>query len=284
MRPETKQLLKNIAIGLGVFSLVALLLYGVWHGTRLPAFTITQVIVTGGETISHDTIKSDVEQLLEGEYLGFVPRQFVWTYPESDILEAVAATDRVKDPTVLRDGTQLTISFAEFESVALWCNSRVSDQCVFLDANGYGFASAPQLRGGAFTRFVRSGQPAQMREVFADATDFAQLRALVDLLESASWAVAVVEVDQVNDVFIYLAGGAELKTSLMLTPQETFDNLQATLSAPEYQHFTDGNFEYIDLRFGNKIFVKEFPDVVEIQATSTDPIKNATSSEGATEG
>ena len=86
MRPETKQLLKNISIGLGVFLLVGVILYGVWHGTRVQVLTINEVVVTGGETISHQAVADDVSQLLEGEYARFIPRRFAWTYPEKEIL------------------------------------------------------------------------------------------------------------------------------------------------------------------------------------------------------
>ena len=72
MRPETKQLLKNISIGLGVFLLVGLVLYGVWQGTRADFATINTVEVSGGETISHDRVRTEVAALLAGEYVGFI--------------------------------------------------------------------------------------------------------------------------------------------------------------------------------------------------------------------
>lgn len=269
MRPETKQLLKNISIGLGVFLLIGCMLSGVWYGTRLPALTIATVQVSGGETISHEQITDSVEQVLEGEYLRFVPRAFAWTYPENEIINLLQQTERVRDPVVRRDGTALRIELAEFEPVALWCDAVASESCVFLDANGYGFAQAPQLGGGAFVRYIKTGQPATTSAVYADTTDFAQLQELVAIMAAAGWPVSSVELDQVRDAFVFLAGGGELKTSLTITPQQTFANLQATLSADKYQHLDGTNFEYIDLRFGNKVFVKEFPDVQVATSTAS---------------
>jgi hypothetical protein len=260
MKPETKQLLLNLGVGIGLLSFVGLLLWGVWYVVRLPALTIDQVLVTGGETISHELIQTEVEAELEGEYWQFVPRRFAWTYPYAEIIAVLQATPRVRDPQLERQGKALRVTLAEYEPVALWCNddTATSTACVFLDDNGYGFAAAPTLEGGTFIRFVRDGQSATTSAVFADGDDFAQLRELEALLEAFGWPVARIEFDQARDAFMFLVGGGELKVSLLLSPTETVENLTAVLSAEAYQHFLPGNFEYIDLRFGNKVFVSEF--------------------------
>ena len=280
MRPETKQLLRNISVGLGLFGLVGLVLYGVWHGTRAEFVTIDTVEVSGGETVSHDVVRTEVEQLLEGEYLGFIPRRFVWTYPQAEIIASVSGTARVKDPVLERDGTTLRVTFAEFESVALWCDADQIQNCVFIDEAGYGFAQAPVLSGGAFVRYVQIGQPASTSAVLTDATDFTQLRELIDLLATAGWPVSRIELDQARDAFVYLVGGGELKTTLSLTPQQTIDNLTTVRGAAEYTHLQPDSFVYIDLRFGNKVFVNEFGDPKDSQTEDgIDEIKTATSSE-----
>jgi hypothetical protein len=281
MRPETKQLLKNISIGLGGFLFVGLLLYGAWYGTRADIMTINSIEIIGGETVSHDIVRADIERLLEGDYLGFVPRRFVWTYPRAEMLEVVQATSRVKDPEILREGRMLQVSFAEFESVALWCDADQSDNCVFIDEAGYGFSEAPKLTGGAFVRYIKIGQSASTSEVFTDATDFAQLRLLSGLLNDAGWPVVRVELDQARDAFIHLVGGGELKTSLTLTSKQTIDNLATIRGAAEYQHLSPDNFVYIDLRFGNKVFVNEFGDPIEELPEESIDIENTTSSEVA---
>lgn len=290
MRHETKQLIKNISIGLGVFVLIGLMLYGIWHGTRAKAVTISEVIVVGGETISHDAIKLAVTELLQGQYMGFIPRSFSWTYPETEIMEVLTATPRVKDPVIERDGTQLIVTLAEFEPVALWCDDHTTGGCVFLDSNGYGFAAAPDLTGGAYTRYVQVGQAASTSVVFTDLGDFALLQELVTRLDQAGWPAVSIEYDQARDAFVQLAGGGELKVSLTQTPADTVANLQTIRAAAQYTDLAPGNFAYIDLRFGNKIFVSEQGAPTESAATEVPgesedgiAIENATSSEVAGE-
>jgi len=285
MRDETKQLLINLSIGLGVFSLLGLILYGVWFGSRSDALTIDQVIVTGGETISHARVQESVKAELEGMYVNFIPRSFAWLYPHDDIVATVSATPRVKDPVVERRKKALVVTFAEYEPAALWCDAAESSQCVFLDEKGYGFAAAPDLAGGAYTRYVQIGQSASTSEVFTDASDFAALQELVELLDAAGWPVVSIELDQARDAFVRLVGESELKVSLTLTPAQTFDNLQTIRAAEQYTNLAPGNFAYVDLRFGNKVFVSIEGDPADVAIpeleTEQEGIENATSSEAA---
>jgi len=285
MRHETKQLLVNLAIGLGIFTLLALVLSGVWFGSRLDAITIDQVIVTGGETVSHAQVQTAVEAELEGLYLNFIPRRFAWLYPYDEIVATVSETPRVKDPVIERTKKALIVTFAEYEPVALWCSDAELPACVFLDENGYGFAAAPDLAGGSYTRYVQIGQLASTSDLFTDASDFALLQELVDLLEAIDWPVARIELDQARDAFVSLVGGGELKVSLAMMPVDTVDNLQTIREAEQYADLVPGNFAYIDLRFGNKVFVSREGDPADLEVPEIEidgeEIENATSSEAA---
>ena len=242
---------------------VGLVLYGVWHGTRIERLTISEVIVSGGETISHEAVVADVTTVLEGDYARYIPRRFAWTYPEDEIMKKLTAVERVKDPQISRDGKTLNVTLAEYEPAALWCSATEVKDCVFLDAAGYGFAVAPELSGGAFVRYALVGQSAKTGEDYTDFEDFLVLQDLITRLSQVGWPVALIELDQARDAFVYLSGGGELKVSLLLTPAETIDNLQTIRTTAQYIHLEPGNFAYIDLRFGNKVFVNEFGTPVE---------------------
>ncbi len=65
-----------------------------------------------------------------------------------------------------------------------------------------------------------------------------------------------------------MVGGSELKTVASKDAQETIDNLLVVLASEEFAHLKPGNFQYIDLRFGNKVFVNEELAVPEEEAAS----------------
>ncbi len=278
--PNTVQLLKHIGAGVVVIGVVALLVTGVWYGTRISALTITEVVASGGETIEPVLIEQKVQEKLEGTYLGLVPRRFAWLYPEAEIFETVGATERLFNVSVTREsGTKLLITYDEYVPFALWCHQAAVDDCLFINAEGYAFGKAPKLTGGSLLRFVTPGREAVVGEVVAEAQTLSDMQELVQGLENYGWFISQVEIDQVGDVFLQVVGGGELKVSTKTAPAETVENLLVVLSSDEFKDLKPGSFQYVDLRFGEKIFVNEEPLPAEESASST----TASTSEVVTE-
>ena len=81
----------------------------------------------------------------------------------------------------------------------------------------------------------------------------------------------------VLDVLYTVAGGGVLKVSQRMTADESFQNLSTLLNAKDFIHLQDGVFQYIDLRFGDKIFLNEEEVIVDQKdendiATSTEEV------------
>jgi hypothetical protein len=275
---DTKVLLKQIGIGLGIITVVGLLITSVWYGTRLAGLTITEVTISGGETINLIYIEKIVQSRLDGTYLGIVPKRFTWWYPQDDIVEQVTEIPRVYNVVTTRNGgTTLSVTFDEYTPAGLWCESIDSDSCVFIDDQGYAFAKAPQLSGGSLLRMVSLYKEIAIGETVMDMDSYTSLWTLVTLLAEQSLYVSHIEFDQVGDAFVGLVGGGELKVLITESPARTVENLQTILGSLEFMHLQPGNFQYIDLRFGEKVFIKEEITVPIVEtviegATSTNNI------------
>lgn len=265
MDPNKVVLIKRILTGVLVIAVFALTVTAIWYGTRVKSLTIDTVEVSGGETIKHSEIEKMTWQKLEGTYFGIIPLKFAWFYPEEKIHESIESIERIHNVSVTRkSSTALLVSFDEYTPKALWCDTIESDQCLFLDNSGYAFAPAPKLSGGSFLRFLQVGQSAKIHESFTSVESFEKLFLLTKLLSGREWFVSHIELDQVGDAFLHLVDGAELKVTLKQTPAEVMDNLQVVLSSEKFSHLAPDNFKYIDLRFGNKVFVNEELDIPEI--------------------
>lgn len=266
LNPDTVVLLKRIFTGFLVLSAVALLVTAVWYGTRIQALTLDKVEVNGGKTINKSEVEKLALQELEGTYLGLVPRRFAWFYPEESIRKSLEGIARIHDISIDRtSGKKLVINFDEYTPRALWCNSVDSEECLFIDDVGYAFAPAPKLSGGSFLRFALTDQSAKLHESFTSSESFNDLLSLAKLLSEHDWFVSSFELDQVGDAFLSLVDGGELKVILKQPPVEIVDNLLVVLSSDNFKHLKPGNFQYIDLRFGNKVFVNEEIAVPEIE-------------------
>jgi hypothetical protein len=277
--PNKRMLIGQILIGLMLFSVFGLLAAGLWYGTRIEHLTITAVTARGGETINHDQVSRVVAETLEGTYLGLIPRRFAWTYPEAEVYEAVRTIPRLKDPVITREsGSELKVMFDEYLPYALWCAERTEGNCVLIDEFGYAFAPAPKLEGGAFVRYRTLGTEPAVGMTMIPGDQLATIAAFIALVQSAgTFEIAAVETDSVGDVFYLVAGGGEFKATLADDAAVVFDNLQTILSAPEFTDIAPGNFQYIDLRFGSKVFVNEEPILADtVVATSSTEVATST--------
>jgi len=274
LNPDTVLLIRQIIIGVMILSFIALLILSVWYGTRVDALTIKEVNVSGGETIPAEAIMDKVDGVLTGTYLGLVPRRFTFFYPHQAIIEVVDEFERIKSFSLRRTSFEsLAITYTEYIPDALWCDD-TDTVCVFLDDKGFAFTAAPSLRGGALMRFEKIGMtPTAGIQTFTPE-EYQTTHELVERLRERDWYVSRAEIDAASDAYLLLAAGGELKVSLKEEPVRIVDNLVTVLAAPEFSHIEPGNFEYIDLRFGNKVFVKEFeteaePEVVLEEETVT---------------
>ena len=235
----------------------------------MQSLTIATVEVVGGETIPHEEVRRLADEVLAGSYYRLVPKQFALTYPKTAIIDRIKRLERVKNVQVERtDGTTLQIVFEEYTPAALWCTSLTSPDCAFIDHTGYAFTSAPELTGAALIRYVKTdtelaiGSQAFSPDTLDTAAEF--IVAIAEQLD-----INIIGVVQASAVELeyHAAGGGMIRTSGDFTAQDTFENLLTVLESEEFSHLEPGNFEYIDLRFGNKVYVKE--ESVEVAATSS---------------
>lgn len=241
-----------------IVAFFGMLLISVWYGTRAEAVTISKVSVSGGETISHEEVERVVREKLDGAYLKFIPRTFAFTYPHEDVEKSVREIKRIKNLSITRSGgNELVVEFDEYTPHALWCKDSVSDGCYFLDENGYSFSSAPSLSGGSFMRFVTIGRGPKEHEQAFETGEYHRAHELINLFRESDWDVSKAEIDAAGDAFLTITDGGEFKVSLKQDAKATVDNLLTVLNSDKFAHIHPGNFEYVDLRFGTKVFVNE---------------------------
>ncbi len=269
--PEARLLARQIIIGLGIFFMIGGVTAVVWNVTRIPGLTIQTISTEGGVTINPHDVAAVASTTLSGSYLRLVPRQFAWTYPEDEMLAAVATVPRVKNPHIDRvSNTEVAITYEEYLPFALWCDSATSSACYFIDETGYAFAEAPALKGGSFSRYLTTDWPPILYSIMPAGERIRDMeRFLVDLEASTTLAAETIEIDAMQDAFLTVAGGGEIKFSLEQDLVLVLDNLRSILASKEFSSIEPGTFQYIDLRFGNKVFVNTDTGLATSTATST---------------
>jgi hypothetical protein len=275
---ERTLLQTQIIVGVSIVVVMGLLGTGVWHGTRIASMQITEVAVVGGYTIPHSKIEETVRAQLMGTYFKLVPHSFRMTYPKDVILAHLSGISRMKHVTIeIVDTQKIVVTFEEYRPSSLWCENYDTKACLFLDEFGFAFSEAPELSGSAFMRYVDAATVPQRNQQAFETTFIAESKVFADLLaKELDLYVTYIEKVEELDVLYTVSGGGVLKVSQLMPVADSFKNLQSILSSEEFIHLQNGAFQYIDLRFGDKIFlneekeVMEVPEVLEEMATSTD--------------
>jgi len=270
--PSKRMLLKQLAFGVGLFTLVGILLAGVWYGTRIDRLTLTTVTAAGGETINSERVVVVAKEPLSGTYVGIIPRAFAWFYPAEDIYNVLKSIPRMKDPQITRvSGTELSITYDEYVPYGLWCDEVEVDRCLFFDDIGYAFGEAPRLTGGALIRYRTIGTKPAVGQTIASAEHINHMKTFIDLIKKGNrFEIAAVETDTAGDVFYIVSSGGEFKASLRDDPVIVYDNLLTIIEDENFMDIQPGAFQYIDLRFGNKVYVKKEETVASTTASTTD--------------
>jgi cell division septal protein FtsQ len=207
-----------------------------------------------------------------------IPYTFSFLYPKDHIANAITSLPRVKDVHVKRNKRDISVEFTEYTPFALWCLPHTENsECYFLDETGYAFAPGPQLQGGALARHVREGETELKRGQAFDEGAFSRTHALLArLLHELGLRVTDVLYTEDGDMKLTVNGGGELMLLADAgTYDDAFENLISVLGSEEFRHIEPGNFKYIDLRFGNKVFVNEKLES-NVLATSTETVASTT--------
>lgn len=262
----------------GVLRLIVIvgLLALVWYVTRLPMFTITEVTVSGGETIPHDEVRASVLQELQGTYFLIIPKRFSFLYPHERIYEVVAKNASLYDIHVVRASrTELKVSFKEYVPYALWCTQSINTvPCLFMTEDGYAFSEAPLLQGGVFVRYAEEGIDKINIGYVRTKEQLNAIEYFIQRMEhELGLRVASVLFTHDGDIELSIHGGGKIFVSGKDSLEIVFDNVQVVMKSQEFKHLKPGNFQYIDVRFNNKVFVNEtMSDIASSTATSSEKL------------
>jgi len=256
-----------IACGIALLIMGAIGLYVV----QQDAVRVSQIDIFGADA----SLSTYAKEALEGTYLGVVPRNSIFFYPEEDIRARIMRADSdVATVSIFRKGLRgLTVKVSNRVPIARWCGesyvpqatrfdlkatstrSNLVDQCYVFDDSGFVFAtttSLPLVNSFAFYEAVASSTPVGVGSTLPNTQEFpAAFNFARELATFGSPVVAVVIRE--NEVDTHLASGTRL-TYVLGREQDTYTALS---SAKHSLNLADGSLDYVDLRFDGKMYLKK---------------------------
>ncbi len=242
-----------------------LTIYSVHLASYLSRFTFQHVTVTGASSVAPAEIQKFVENKLAQSSSGFISGRNIFVY-KFDALpkDIVANFPSIKSASVRRDtgmGNGLVIALEERTPFAQWCES---SSCYLLDDQGVVFTAAngiatstlpsPYVFSGPLSTTTAVLLSAPLGEVFA-GEHFAGLNDFLSRLTAAGLHPLGAKLENETDFSVPLAEGYYIKASYGEEADKLAKNLALILNADALRG-KSALLEYVDLRFGNRIYYK----------------------------
>jgi len=235
----------QLKIGFWSFLIVGLLLFAIWHVSRVSFLNITKININDKSLSGIDTevVRRVADEELSGLYLKFIPRSFILFYPKREIKEKILGVDYVKNVYLHLDKfSVLDIKLDEHIPHALWCNYSDAGDCWFVNDESEVFVKSPNLEGSELLRLFKEDYLPKKGDVYLDYENWLKVQKMVELLKDKKWYIKTLILDKKNDFSATLVGGGKLIFNFNLSPEVLVDNLFTALKADEFKNIKPGNF------------------------------------------
>lgn len=260
----------KLAMFVFLFSVFMLSLSLLSHWDKLE---IQKIEVSGNKIIQTQNIIKVVESELSQRYFFVFSKKNFLIYPKNQIASRLAEEfQRLTDIKVsLLNINSLEVELSERAGFYTWCGDYPPDletieedlDCYFVDQVGFVFDEAPYFSGDVYFRFF-GGLEVNSKPIGSTISKdiFSQLLVFKSNIEKMSLNPVAVFIKNDGDIEYLLSKNTKgIFPKILLNSKndlgKTTENLQTALgSEPLKEELAKNysNFEYIDLRFGNKVY------------------------------
>lgn len=223
---------------------------------------IKTITIAGAKTVAAAAVEAEVKKELVGSYLFIFPKNNIFLYPKETIKAGLLAANPTLKTVEVRVENFSTISVLALdrEPRALWCGEAANSPvpCVLLDEDGVAYAGAPDFSDNPYKKYFGKLSQQQLPQHFLTPEEFHSLAALIDAIaqNQAGQEITSVFVDGERDVRISFANGFALLFALEDDGGEVFERFTLALTSEPFKTHALAEFEYLDLRFGDKLYYK----------------------------
>ena len=129
--------------------------------------------------------------------------------------------------------------------------------CLLLDEEGVAYEPAAQFAGPVYTTYYGVLKEGALPRQYLTEESFRSLVAFATALEEHQQTrVATVAVDKAQDVNLYFTNGFKLMFALRDGGGDVYERFVLAMEAQPFKNRTTADFEYLDLRFGDRLYYK----------------------------
>lgn len=270
----SRQRRRRLRIALAVVALIVLIIgsVGVHFLSYYPRFRVTTFVVSGAS----DTVNTSVEQFAQAtratSSARFISPDNIISYDPAGLAHALYAQFPNLSSVYIHRSNFLSptalIDITERHFYASWCVSIT--ECYGMDGTGTIYEAFPpgsSVEGLVFTGGLSTSSPILGQQLPSDK--LSAIKALLTVLTANSIVPIGVSIQNDTDYFVTIGNGSYIKVMFSEDPQTVYQNLATVLSSDVITHATS-SVQYIDLRFGDRVYYK-LNTAVSLRSATTVP-------------
>ncbi len=221
---------------------------------------IKNVNILGVQEIKENDLKEIVWKDLDTKYLWLFSKDNIFIYPRKKIIgDVLKDFPKIRSASVDLDfPDSVNLKIDERMPYALWCGDATSTDCYFVDEEGYIFGTADDYSNDKFFRYYKNlGADIFIRQSIFDLKKFEDLDSFVVFLTGLEISPYKMVYKDDRNCEIYFGEGTKIIFDSTMDMKDIINNFQSILNMDEFSDVENlKKLEYVDLRFGNKIFYK----------------------------
>lgn len=241
--------------------------YAIHYVSYTQRFTFSAIVIKGNSTEQNE-IKKFVEDKIQEKSTGFISGANIFTFDYAELVpEIVNNFPSIKNAEVTQDSifsNSLGVTLIPRTAYARWCIPESTTNCFVLDDEGIVFSSDVNFATTSInTSYVFTGELSTttvatknppLGESFA-GVHFEGIKMLLKLLQDLGYSPLGAGMRTGSDFDVRLNEGFYLKITVGQDPQVLAKNLALILNSEAIIGKQD-QLEYVDLRFGNRVYYK----------------------------
>ncbi len=240
------------------FALILLLIIGFIFLLRAPQIQIRDVKINGNIFVPIQEIQDKTNSVLDSSIIGIIPKRNIFLFSAREVESKIKENPAIVSVKIKKDFfNTILIEITEQEKEMVYCTSLERSECYYINKTGFLYAKISDFIIPEQEIIIYSEQGTKKiedtlleKELYTDVVSF--------IKSSARYDVRIGQVFIKSDGLIEFVtrDNVRLITSVYDDFAKDFDNLVALFEKQVLVKDQLSLVEYIDLRFGNKVFYK----------------------------
>ncbi len=233
-------------------------LVGLVFVLRADFLQIKNFEILGAETIQTENIKNIAQSLTLGNKLFLIPKSNIFLLNKNNLANVLLANfPRAEKVEINKHffSQKIELKIMERKGEFLWCSTQ--DECLAMTKDGFVFEKSSIATGKIIFRGILEGNP--LMKNFSTPQKMQNYIKLIETFKNSGFEISSINIES-SDKAIAKMNINNAISDVIFNPKETDLSLiaqNAILLIKETQiKSPSAHFQYIDARFGNKMFYK----------------------------